>query len=65
MKLSKLIKELQTLKARHGDIEANIFSYDGEGETEDPYLCLCVDEDDETKVTAVTFGDREWAQAFS
>jgi len=63
MKLSDHIADLQQLYAEHGDIDINIFLYDSDGETGEPYLCLCEEEDGTIK--SVTLGDVSYADAFA
>jgi hypothetical protein len=64
MKLSQFIKELQAIEKEHGDINVGIFTYDGEGESEVPRLCLLTDTDDHDKIVEVTLGDASWVDAF-
>lgn len=60
--LSEFIAECQQLYAEYGDIPIQIFSYDGEGETEDPVFCQCEEEDG--TVSEISLGDSSWADAF-
>lgn len=65
MKISKIIKELQKIQKKHGDLPVTVFDPekidDGEWSAVEAFISIGVDKDD--KAESVTFIDYETAQS--